>query len=361
MRDSEETEIATGKTVISIDAMGGDRGPASVVAGMAKSASKNPDIRYILHGDPEILAPLIRRRATLVDITDIRTAQSVIDMAEKPSRALRRGKGSSMWGAVQSVAQGEASVAVSCGNTGALMALSMLKMRLAPGVHRPAIAVMWPSRSAAGYSIVLDVGADVRADQQTLFQYAIMGAEYARVGLGLERPRVGLLNVGTEDHKGSADIHQAAEMIALNAALPASGYSYIGYVEGNDISRDTVDVVVTDGFTGNIALKTAEGTAELIRTLLSEGFKHTWLSRLAGLLALTSLGRLRKRIDPRRVNGGVFVGLNGAVVKSHGSADATGVSAAIKLAFRMAHTGFTEKVAERLASTGGEGEDDTKV
>ncbi|QDL93372.1 phosphate acyltransferase PlsX [Paroceanicella profunda] len=340
----------TRQIVLSIDAMGGDRGPAVVISGMAKSAAKNPDIRFLLHGDPQQLEPLLRRRPALDRITEIRPCSGVIAMGEKPSHAVRHGKGSSMWNCVDAVARGEAAVAVSCGNTGALMALSMLRMRRAPGIDRPAIAVLWPSRNRSGYNIVLDVGADVRADAASLSQYAIMGAEYARVGLHLETPRVGLLNVGTEDHKGGAGRHEANATLARIAEGPSAAFTYHGFVEGGDITGDKVDVIVTDGFTGNIALKTAEGTASLIGSFLSEGFRATLLSRIAAIFAFRALQRLKKRIDPRRVNGGVFLGLNGAVVKSHGSADSTGFSAAIKLAFRMAQDGFAEKVAARVAS-----------
>ncbi len=336
-------------TVISIDAMGGDRGLAPIVGGMDKSARKNPDIRFIVHGDEPALLRLMARRPVLRERCEIRHVDKTISMDEKPSRALRQGKGSSMWNALETVEKGEATVAVSCGNTGALMALAMLRLRKAPGVSRPAIAVLWPSRNASGYSVVLDVGADIRADARDLLQYAIMGASYARNGLALTRPRVGLLNVGTEEHKGRAELHAAAELI--EAAAPHSDFEYVGFVEGADIFGPNVDLIVTDGFTGNVALKTAEGTASLIRELLREAFRYSPLSRIGALFAVTSLRRLSKRIDPRRVNGGVFLGLNGTVVKSHGSADATGVSAAIKLAFTLAQNGFSEKLAARVASS----------
>jgi glycerol-3-phosphate acyltransferase PlsX len=253
-----------------------------------------------------------------------------------------------MWSALESVRAGEATVAVSCGNTGALMALSMLRLRKLPGVNRPAIAVLYPSRNPQGFNIMLDVGADIRADASDLLQYALMGTSYARNGLDLARPRVGLLNVGTEEHKGRQELKEAFELIRAQAG-PAA-FDFVGFVEGGDISGDICDVIITDGFTGNVAIKTGEGTASLIGDLLREAFRFSPLSRLASLLALTSLRRLQKRIDPRRVNGGVFLGLNGTVVKSHGSADATGVSAAVKLAFQLAQTGFTDKLAARVAA-----------
>ncbi len=339
--------------VISIDAMGGDSGPSAIVGGMVKSAQKNDEIRYIVHGDEAVLRPLVDKRRELDDIVEIRHAVGVIDMTEKPARAMRNGRDSSMWAALQTVEKGDATVAVSCGNTGALMAISMLRLRRAPGVDRPAIAVLWPSQSPARYSIVLDVGADIRADARDLVQYAIMGTEYARLGLELDRPRVGLLNVGTEEHKGRAALQEASDDLERLCEEPDCPFEYIGFVEGGDIGNGSVDVIVTDGFTGNVALKTAEGTARMIRTFLREAMEHTIFSRIGALFALTSLRRLQKRLDPRRVNGGVFLGLNGAVVKSHGSADATGVSAAIKLAFRLAKNGFTEQVAARVAAQSG--------
>ena len=252
----------------------------------------------------------------------------------------------------------EADVCVSCGNTGALMAVAMIRLRKVEGVNRPAIACLWPSRNASGFNIMLDVGADIRADQDDLQQYALMGMSYARNGFGMTRPRVGLLNVGTEEHKGRAELKVAHDMIAESAI--SNDFEYVGFVEGGDIPSNRVDVIVTDGFTGNVALKTAEGTASLISELLREAFKYTPLSRVAAMLAYPSLKRLSKRIDPRQVNGGVFLGLNGTVVKSHGSADATGVSAAIKLSFTLAQTGFNEKLAARVASNVTAGQVDTQ-
>ncbi len=338
----------TGRTVISVDAMGGDRGPAAVVAGIALSAKKNPDIGFILHGPSKELKRLVARKRVLEGRVEIRDATDVVSMDDKPSQVMRNGKSTSMWSAVNSVRDGEADVCVSCGNTGALMMLSVVRLRKLPGVNRPAIAVLWPSKSSFGFNIMLDVGADIRADENDLLQYALMGASYARNGMELERPRVGLLNVGTEEHKGRPELKLAHELIAQNAEI--ANFEFVGFVEGNDIPGDRADVIVTDGFTGNVALKTGEGTASLIGSLLREAFKYSPLSRLAALMAYTSLNRLSRRIDPRRVNGGVFLGLNGTVVKSHGSSDETGVSAAVKLAFKLSQTGFSQKLAARVAS-----------
>ena len=337
-----------GRIVISVDAMGGDRGPNAVVAGIARSAKKNPDIAFILHGPKAELSRLVTRRKHLRGRCEIRDATGVVRMEDKPSQVMRHGKDTSMWSALDCVRDGEATVAVSCGNTGALMALSMIRLRKIPGVNRPAIAVLWPSRNPSGFNVMLDVGADVRADEEDLLQYAIMGASYARNGMHLERPRIGLLNVGTEENKGRAELKAAHDLI--EQAAPGGGFDFVGFVEGGDIPGDSCDVIVTDGFTGNVALKTGEGTAKLIGDLLKEAFKFSPLSRIAALLALTSMRRLQKRIDPRRVNGGVFLGLNGTVVKSHGSADATGVAAAVKLAFQLAQQDLTSKIRARVAS-----------
>ncbi|HRO12731.1 phosphate acyltransferase PlsX [Amaricoccus sp.] len=336
-----------GDVVISIDAMGGDRGVADVLRGMDMSLEKNSRLRYILHGDGDELDRHLRKATALAERTEVRHAPGVVAMDDKPSRVLRNAQGTSMLSALEAVKAGESPVVISCGNTGALMALAMLALRKAPGVDRPAIAVLWPSLNPSGYNVLLDAGADVRADSDDLLKYAVMGASYARNALGLKRPRVGLLNVGTEEHKGRSELHGAAGRMA--EVGPLSDFEYIGYVEGTDMASDRVDVIVTDGFTGNVALKTGEGTARMIQGLLKEAFAYSILSRIGALFALTSLKRLQKRIDPRRVNGGVFLGLNGTVIKSHGSADATGVSAAIKLAFTLADHGFTERLAARVA------------
>ncbi|MEM9709488.1 MAG: phosphate acyltransferase PlsX [Pseudomonadota bacterium] len=349
MSEPDAPGARSGPFIISVDAMGGDRGPIAVVAGIADAAKKNADIGFILHGPEDRLAPLIRKRK-LGDRVRINHVDGVVTMDAKPAQVMRHGKGTSMWEAIESVRNGDAEVAVSCGNTGALMALSMIRLRKLPGIDRPAIACLWPSENPSGFNVMLDVGADVRADPTDLLQYALMGSAYARTGLEIERPRVGLLNVGTEDNKGRPELKEAADLI--EAAAEEGKYDYVGFIEGGDLPLKRVDVIVTDGFTGNIALKTGEGTARLIRSFLSDAFKATPLSRIAAVLALTSLRRLSKRIDPRRVNGGVFLGLNGTVVKSHGSADATGVSAAIKLAFRLAQSGFNDRLRARVAMAG---------
>ena len=343
------TRRGTGDITLSIDAMSGDRGVGDVLRGMGKSLQANPRLRYIVHGDAGVLGRELRAGSPLAERTEVRHAETVIAMDEKPSRALRRAKGSSMWSTLEAVRSGESPAAISAGNTGALMAFSMLALRKAPGVNRPAIAVLWPSVNPAGYNVLLDAGADIRADAADLLKYGLMGTSYARNALGIDRPRVGLLNVGTEEHKGRAELHEAAELLA--EAAPLGEFDYIGYVEGSDMASARVDVIVTDGFTGNIALKTGEGTASLIKGQLRQAFSHSLFSRAGALFAQGSLRRLGAKIDPRNVNGGVFLGLNGLVIKSHGGADATGFAAAIRLSATLAERGFTQKLAARMAKS----------
>ena len=345
--DTAPTQGHATKNVLSVDAMGGDKGPATVVAGLSKFLGDKPQARAILHGPKAELQAMVEKHG-IADRVTVHDATEVVKMSDKPSHVLRNGKNTSMWSAVEAVRNREAAVAVSCGNTGGLMAISMLRLRKADGVNRPAIACLWPSRNPAGFNVMLDAGADIRADEDDLLTYALMGASYARNGLDIARPRVGLLNVGTEEHKGRAELKVAHELIT-NAAV-IGDFEYVGFVEGGDLPSSKVDVIVTDGFTGNVALKTGEGTATLISDLLREALmKNPW-SMFGALLARGSLRGLRKRIDPRRVNGGVFLGLNQTVIKSHGSADDTGVAAALHLAFRLAESGFSDKLAARVAS-----------
>ena len=333
--------------VISVDAMGGDNGPATVVAGLSKFLAANPEARIILHGPRKELNRLIEKRPIAKKI-EIRDARDVVEMTDKPSHVLRNGKNTSMWSAVEAVRDGSAAVCVSCGNTGGLMAISMVRLRKAEGVNRPAIACLWPSRNPQGFNVMLDAGADIRADQDDLLTYALMGASYSRNAFDLPRPRIGLLNVGVEEHKGRAELKVAHDLIAR--AADKGEFEYVGFVEGGDMPSDKVDVVVTDGFTGNVALKTGEGTANLISEFLRKALMKTPWAMFAALLARGSLRNLSQRIDPRHVNGGVFLGLNKTVVKSHGGADATGIAAALQLAYQLAQSGFSDKLAARVAS-----------
>jgi phosphate acyltransferase len=330
--------------ILSIDAMGGDSGPASILAGAAIACRRHPKIRFLLHGDEAVLKPLLGSHRALASRAEIRHAPAVIGMAEKPSQAVRRGRNSSMWHAVEAVAQGEAQVAVSAGNTGALMAISMFRMGLIEGISRPAIAVLWPT--IRGQSVVLDVGANAGSDAEQLVDFAVMGEAFARAVFGIERPTVGLLNIGEEEMKGIESVKRAAQILR-GCKLPME---FHGFIEGDDIGEGVVDVVVTDGFTGNVALKTAEGTAKLIVHYLRSALKRSLLGRLGALLASGAFRVLRRKLDPRNLNGGVFLGVNGVVVKSHGGTDALGFASAIDLAIDM---GGSDMIARILKDRSG--------
>ena len=338
-------------TILSIDAMGGDRAPWSVIGGIAKVAAQNSDLRFLLHGDKAQLEKALKRKRGLAGRYEIRHADDVVAMDAKPSHAVRRGRGSSMWRALESVRDGEAQATVSAGNTGALMAMALFCLRAAEGVDRPAIAALWPTRGPHPHCVCLDMGADIRADAQDLARYAVMGAEYARIALDITKPRVGLLNVGTEENKGRAEVREAADLLRAAESSGDTEFHFEGFVEASDIPKGKADVVVTDGYTGNVALKSAEGAAKFVGEYLKETFTHSLLSRLAALFAYGSLRRLKMRIDPRRVNGGVFLGLNGLVVKSHGGADATGFAAAVELAAAMARQNFAQRIADEVEKT----------
>ena len=325
---------------VSVDAMGGDAGPSIVVAALARSAVRHPTVRFLLHGDEAQLKPLFaRRRAKLASKVEIRHSPEIVRMEDKPSQVLRRGRNTSMWHAIEAVQKQEAQVAVSVGNTGALMAVSMFQLRTLDGIDRPAIAALWPTRR--GQSVVLDVGANVECDAQQLVDFAIMGEAFARAVLGLARPTVGLLNVGAEDMKGHDAVKTAAQILR-EVELPME---FRGFVEGDDIAEGSVDVVVTDGFTGNIALKTAEGTAKLVAGFLRAALKRSFFGRLGALIASGALGTLRRKLDPRAANGGIFLGLNGIVVKSHGGTDSVGFASALDMAIDMARAGVMAKIA----------------
>lgn len=325
--------------ILSLDAMGGDSGPAAAVAGAAIARRRHPHVRFLLHGDEGILKPLLARHRVLAKCAEIRHAPGVVHMSEKPSQALRRGRNSSMWHAVEAVAKREAAVAVSAGNTGALMAISMFRLGVIEGIQRPAIAVIWPTMR--GQSIVLDVGANAGCDASQLVDFAVMGEAFARAIFGIDRPTVGLLNMGEEEVKGIEPVKRAAQILRASH-LPIE---FCGFVEGDDIGTGAVDVVVADGFTGNVALKTAEGTAKLVGHYLRSALKRSLFGRLGAILAGGALRTLRKKLDPRSLNGGVFLGLNGIVVKSHGGADALGFASAIDLAIDMASSDMIARIS----------------
>lgn len=320
--------------------MGGDHGPGIVIPALARVAERRPDVRFLIYGQAAVVQPIIEKYPRLNDKITFVDSEIAIRMDEKPSQALRQGRGkSSMWNAIDAVKNGEADVCVSAGNTGALMAMATFCLRTRPGISRPAIAALWPT--VKGESIVLDVGATIGADARQLVDYAILGAAMARATLGAERPSVGLLNVGTEEIKGQEEVKKAGQMIR---AANLSSLAYHGFVEGNDIGKGTVNVVVTEGFSGNIALKTAEGTARQIAQYLREAMSRSLLSKLGYVLARGAFNRLRERMDVRKVNGGVFLGLNGIVVKSHGGADEEGFAAATELAYDMARNRVMERI-----------------
>jgi glycerol-3-phosphate acyltransferase PlsX len=329
---------------VSIDAMGGDSGPGIVVAAVARSVLRHPAVRFILHGDEAALIALLVKRAKLSERITIRHAAERVRMEEKPSLALRRGRNTSMWSAIEAVKNKEAEVAVSAGNTGALMAMAMFQLGVLEGISRPAIAALWPTKR--GQSVVLDVGANISSDAEQLVDFAVMGEAFARAVLGLERPTVGLLNVGSEDVKGHDAVKGAAHILR-NASLPME---FSGFVEGDDISEGTVDVVVTDGFTGNIALKTAEGTAKLVMTFLKGALKRSLLGNIGGFFAKGALKALSRKLDPRASNGGIFLGLNGVVVKSHGGTDALGFASALDMAIDMAEAGIIARIVADRAN-----------
>ncbi len=255
------TEAAAQRSsiVISVDAMGGDRGPAAVVAGLVLSARAFPDIAFLLHGNEAELGPMVAREPALAGRVTLCHADRVVTMHDKPAQVMRNGEGTSMWSCIESVKRGDATVAVSCGNTGALMAVSMIRLRRLPGITRPAIASFWPSRNPTGFNVMLDMGADIKAEPDDLVQYATMGASYARNGLKLTRPRVGLLNVGTEEHKGRAELKEAHDR--LQTLQHAGDFDYIGFVEGSDITTAKVDVIVTDGLIDQIGSQNGKRSA----------------------------------------------------------------------------------------------------
>jgi glycerol-3-phosphate acyltransferase PlsX len=328
---------------ISIDAMGGDHAPQSILEGLAIARVRHPNVRFIVNGLETKLRELIAKSPHLTTNIEIHDARDVVDMRDKPSKALRRGRKTSMWRTIEALKQHDADVAVSAGNTGALMAMAKFQLKPMAGIARPAIAAIWPTKRAQ--SVVLDVGANVGADVEQLVDFAVMGGVFARAVFGLERPTLGLLNIGIEEIKGNDAVKEAARILRQTPQLPIQ---FEGFIEGDDISSGTVDVVVTDGFTGNIALKTAEGTARLISHYLRESLTRSFLSKVGAWFAKGAFRVLRTKMDPRSVNGGVFLGLNGVVVKSHGGTDGLGFASAIDLAVDMARNDITRRIAKDL-------------
>ncbi|MBK5959566.1 phosphate acyltransferase [Rhodoplanes elegans] len=335
------------KVRIALDAMGGDHGAAVPIAGADIALTRHPDTRFILYGDEAVVGPLLDARPALKAASRLIHTDVAIKMDEKPSQALRHGRWrSSMWLAIDAVKKGDADVVVSAGNTGALMAMSKFHLRMMPGVSRPALACLWPT--LRGESVVLDVGASIGADAPHLAQLAVMGSAMASVVFDLDRPSVGLLNVGVEEVKGLEAIREAAQLLRNGAY---GQIDFKGFVEGDDIGAGTVDVVVTEGFTGNIALKTAEGTAKQLASYLRSAMSRTLAAKIGYLFARQAFKTLKDKMDPRKVNGGVFLGLNGVVIKSHGGTDAEGFAAAVDLGYDMARYELLAKIGRTLGQS----------
>ncbi|MBY4607523.1 phosphate acyltransferase PlsX [Rhizobium sp. 9T] len=329
---------------ISLDLMGGDFGPQVVIPGAAKALDRHPDISFVFYGLKEQCDPVFAKFPKLREKSVFHDCELAVSMEEKPSQALRRGRYvSTMWRSIEAVKTGDADVAVSAGNTGALMAMAKFCLRTMANIERPAIAAIWPTLK--GESIVLDVGATIGADAQQLMDFALMGGAMARALFEIERPTIGLLNVGVEEVKGQEEVKEAGRLLR-EANIDSLEYS--GFVEGNDLGKGTVDVVVTEGFSGNIALKTAEGTAKQIAEYLRAAMSRTLLARIGYLFAKGAFDMLREKLDPSKVNGGVFLGLNGIVIKSHGGANAEGIAAAIEVGYDMAKNGLNQKIENDL-------------
>jgi glycerol-3-phosphate acyltransferase PlsX len=332
------------KVRIALDAMGGDHGPSVVVPGAEMALERHPDSTFILFGDQAKIEPLLASRPRLNEACRVVHTDVAVRMDDKPSQALRNGRWkSSMWLAIDAVKKGDADVAISAGNTGALMAMSKFNLRTLPGIERPAIAALWPTLK--GSSIVLDLGASIGADAESLVDMAVMGSAMARVLFGLDRPSVGLLNIGAEEVKGLEPVREAGRILRED---PPPHIDYIGFVEGDDIGRGKADVVVTEGFAGNIALKTAEGTAKQFADYLRSAISQSIWSKIGYVLARPAFRMLRDKMDPRKSNGGVFLGLNGVVIKSHGGTDPEGFAAAIDMGFRMVRHELLAKIDDTI-------------
>ncbi len=335
----------TASVRIALDAMGGDHGPETVLAGAEIALGQHPDLSFLLYGDAARVNAALKAHPRLAAVSTVVHTEVVVGMDDKPSQALRRGRyKSSMWRSIDAVKLKEADAAVSAGNTGALMAMANFNLRTMQGISRPAIAAIWPT--LRGESVVLDVGASIGASARSLVEMSIMGSAMAHVLFDIENPTVGLLNVGVEEIKGIDEVKEAARILR-EEQVPVN---YHGFVEGNDIGAGTVDVVVTEGFAGNIALKTAEGTAKQVASYLRSALGRTLRARIGFLLARDAFQVLKEKMDPRRSNGGVFLGLNGIVIKSHGGADAEGFAAAVDLAYDMVRHQLLARIEASLVS-----------
>ena len=332
---------------LSIDAMGGDNAPQMVVEGIEVALERLSRVRFLLFGDEEKLAPLLELHPNAAMVSEIRHTDEAITNEQKVSSALRAGRRSSMRLAIDSVSTGESAGIISAGNTGALMAMAKFVLKTLPGIDRPAIAGYFPTQR--GKSVMLDLGANVECNADNLVQFAVMGEVFARNVLGLENPSIGILNVGAENLKGNEAVKTASNMLT-ETTLPIK---FHGFIEGDDIGAGAVDVVVTDGFTGNIALKTAEGTAKMFGNHLKNAFSESLISKIGAWLASSSLRKFKLQVDPRLYNGAMFLGLNGVCIKSHGGTDALGFSNAIHVAVEMITHSFNEGIKEDYAQLSG--------
>ena len=327
---------------VAIDGMGGDAAPKMIVDGIAIAAQSDPNVNFLLFGDSAKIAPLLELNPLAKAVCELKHTSDIVTNDDKPTAALRNGKNSSMRLAIDSVKSGEAMAVISAGNTGALMAMATVVLKTLPGISRPAIASSFPTQS--GDSVMLDLGANVECDANNLVQFAVMGQVYARNELGLAEPSIGILNVGAEILKGNDSVKEAASILN-KLDLPIK---FFGFVEGDDIGKGTVDVIVTDGFTGNIALKTAEGTAKMIAFFLRDALTSSVLARLGALFARPAIERFRAHFDIRRYNGAMFLGLNGICVKSHGGTDEVGFAHAVEVGVNLVRRNFNELIKQDL-------------
>lgn len=331
--------------IISLDAMGGDHGPEVVLAGADIALERKPHLRFVIFGEEDAVLPVLKKHPKLLAVSEFVNCDISISMDDKPSKALRRGRWKSgMWKAVEAVKHNDASACISAGNTGALMVMSKFCLRTLPGIDRPAMSAIWPTLK--GESIVLDVGANIGATASQLVEFAVMGSAMARALSENSKPSVGLLNIGVEEVKGLDNIREAGQILRDS---DIDSMHYHGFVEGNDIGAGTVDVVVTEGFSGNIALKTAEGTAKQMARHLRDAMSRTLMAKIGYLFAKNAFDFLRAKLDPRNSNGAVLLGLNGVVIKSHGGTDKEGFAAAVEMGHDMAANGLLEKITRDLA------------
>ena len=329
------------KVRIALDAMGGDFGASVVIPGAAISLTRHPGSEFLLFGDRALIDAQLARHPAMKAASRVIHTDVAVSMNDKPSQALRRGrKTSSMWLAIDAVKKGEADVAVSAGNTGALMAMGRFCLRMLPGIERPALAAIWPT--ARGDSVILDVGATIGGDAQHIKTLALMGGAMASVLFDLERPTVGLLNIGTEEMKGREEIREAAELLRA-ADFPQ--LDFIGFIEGGGIGKGAADVIVTEGFSGNISIKVAEGTARQITEFLRSAMSSTWRSKIGFLFAKNAFKALKDKLDPNKSNGGVLLGLKGVVVKSHGGINAEGFAYAVDVGYEMVRCDLLTKIS----------------